>query len=338
MVKVIKSDFRTNDHNTKELNWQIVNLTSILVNRNVNKLIDDLTSQINYHQSTSFLDTNELQVTTIDLNNDQNDLIQPMHLKNYLSFADDDLFNENLYFWNSPEQYIGNKLYALDNELQFKLAYSVLRGDVAPNKCKFSMINRDFKLDNLLIYEFICKGNYEQDPDVLMAGIIDNRLEFIGFKWSRYQNKFKCDIPITIRIKLKEHLWFKLDNGFKMTNHTINRLQFALILNSIRLLLIRASYHSDQIEARLYTVTMGITDSESGVLPFQAKITEKCVNCSGNTEGLYCERCKLGYYGNPISEHFCRPCKCPNTPESKIYHADNCLYDVKRNRSICQVS
>ena len=78
----------------------------------------------------------------------------------------------------------------------------------------------------------------------MIAGLIENRLQFIGLKWSRYQNKFKCDIPITIRIKLKENQWFKLDNKLKLTNQTISRHQFSLILNSLRALLIRSSYHS----------------------------------------------------------------------------------------------
>ena len=135
-MKIITTDFQLNNHNLKELNWQILNLTSFLANKNVNRLIYDLKNQLQSH-----LDFNQHQISfqaaTIDLSNDLNEFIQPVHLKNYLSFSDDDLFNENLYYWQAPELYVDNKLYAYGNELQFKIAYSVLRGDVASaSKCK----------------------------------------------------------------------------------------------------------------------------------------------------------------------------------------------------------
>ena len=313
-IKVITSDFQSSDLDPRELSWQILNLTSFLVNRNVHKLIHDFrnkqTFDLDQHQIQA-----AFQVATIDLSNDLSEFLQPLHQKNYLSFADDDLFNENLYYWQAPAQYTGKKLYAYGNELQFRLSYSVLRGDVASNKC-----------------------NYERDADVLMAGLIEGRVQFIGFKWTRYQGKFKCDIPITVRIKLVEPQWFRLDNQLKMTNQTVGRLQFSLILNSLRALFIRASYHSDQIEARLYTVSLGITDPTAEIrLPFLTKSTERCINCSGNREGLFCDTCKPGYYGNAILDHHCRPCLCPGTPGSEGYHAKGCQPD-HRNRAICQVS
>lgn len=182
-------------------------------------------------------------------------------------------------------------------------------------------------------------GNYEQDADVLIGGLIENRIYFIGYKWTRYQNKFKCDIPITIRIKLKEHNWFKLDPKLKLINQTVDRSQFSLILNSLRVLLIRASYHSDQIEARLYTVTLGVTDPELKIdSPFLAKSTAICVNCSGNRDGLFCEKCKKGYYGNPLTDYYCKPCQCPGIPNySYNYHAEGCFLDPNlSSRPICQ--
>lgn len=315
-IKVITSDFQSSDLDSRELSWQIVNLTSFLVNRNVAKLIYDFRSKqtpdLEQHQQLS-----SFQVATIDLSNDLSEFLQPLHQKNYLSFADDDLFNENLYYWQSPGQYTGEKLYAYGNELQFKLSYSVLRGDVASNKC-----------------------NYERDADVLLAGLVENRIQFIGLKWTRYQGKFKCDIPITVRIKLVEHQWYALDSRLKMTNQTVGRRQFSLILNALRALFIRASYHSDQIEARLYTVSMGITDPTAEIrLPFLAKSTEKCVHCPGNRDGLFCDTCRSGFYGNAVSDHYCRPCQCPGRPGSESYHAKGCQPDHRyENRAICQVS
>lgn len=287
-----------------------MNLTSVLLNKAVNKLI-----YYDFNRETT-VDLNQHQIATIDLSNDLNQFFLPLHSKNYLLFADDDLFNKNLYYWQAPDQYIGSKLYTYSNELQFKLSFSVLRGDVASNKC-----------------------NYENDPDILMGGLFDDRPYFIGFKWTRYQSKFKCDVPITIRVKLREYQWFKLDKSLKITNQTIDRLQFTLILNSLRVLLIRASYHSDQIEARLYSVTMGITDPELEIEePFQAKNIAKCVNClERKRTGLYCEKCIKHYYGNPIANLDCKACQCPQTSDSDNYNADGCQLDHRTNGFICQV-
>lgn len=312
MVQVITSDFQLGNPDKKELNWQIVNLTAILINRNVDRLAHDLVTQNSQNSQINAIE----KVTTIDLSNDFNEFLQPTHLKNYVSFSEDDLFNGNLFYWQAPEQYLGNKLYSYDNELQFKLSYSVLRGDVASNKC-----------------------DYSGDADVLVAGVIEDRLKFIGFKWTRYQKKFRCDWPITIRIMLKEQFWFQLDEKLKLTKKTVSRLDFGLIFNSLRLLLIRASYHSDQIEARLYTVTMGIIDPTEKVKgTFQGKHFESCMNCGGNSEGLFCEKCKLGYYGNPITNDHCRPCECPSLHNTSTYHADECMFDRQRNRQVCKVN
>ncbi|PAA75582.1 hypothetical protein BOX15_Mlig029806g3 [Macrostomum lignano] len=41
--------------------------------------------------------------------------------------------------------------------------------------------------------------------------------------------------------------------------------------------------------------------------------TGACVNCTGNTEGDHCERCRPGYYGNPKAGVPCRRCACPSS-------------------------
>lgn len=31
--------------------------------------------------------------------------------------------------------------------------------------------------------------------------------------------------------------------------------------------------------------------------------TGQCLSCEGNSEGWYCERCKIGYFGNPENKN-----------------------------------
>nr|XP_022919111.1 laminin subunit alpha-1 isoform X1 [Onthophagus taurus] len=45
--------------------------------------------------------------------------------------------------------------------------------------------------------------------------------------------------------------------------------------------------------------------------------TGKCLNCKNNTDGINCENCAEGFYGDPLDEGFCRPCPCP-TPEKNF--------------------
>lgn len=58
-------------------------------------------------------------------------------------------------------------------------------------------------------------------------------------------------------------------------------------------MLIRARFHTDQVEGRIYNVQMGrAVKVERPVLV--AKGTEKC-NCPEGYTGLSCELCELGY-------------------------------------------
>ena len=65
----------------------------------------------------------------------------------------------------------------------------------------------------------------------------------------------------------------------------------------------------------------------------------KCIDCTESTDGHNCERCKIGFYGNPIIgfDIPCRACPCPGTPDSGIYHAQGCQLDPRTNGPMCQV-
>ena len=85
---------------------------------------------------------------------------------------------------------------------------------------------------------------------------------------------------------------------------------------------------------------MGITDPNQEVsLPFLAKSVEKCANCPANSNGLYCEKCKDSFYGNPILGQQCKPCPCPGLFDSaSSYHAKGCNLDQSTSKLICQVN
>nr|XP_013801983.1 PREDICTED: laminin subunit beta-1 [Apteryx mantelli mantelli] len=67
------------------------------------------------------------------------------------------------------------------------------------------------------------------------------------------------------------------------------------------------------------------------------KETGTCVKCLYHTEGENCHLCKQGYYGNPVlgSGDHCRPCPCPDGPESGRQFASGCYQDPVTLQVVC---
>ncbi|XP_040214842.1 laminin subunit beta-2 [Rana temporaria] len=65
--------------------------------------------------------------------------------------------------------------------------------------------------------------------------------------------------------------------------------------------------------------------------------TGACLNCRDNSVGDRCDRCAPGFFGNPVlgSGDHCRPCPCPEGPNSGRHFAASCHQEPRSRQVIC---
>ncbi|KAI1284885.1 Laminin subunit alpha-2 [Halotydeus destructor] len=199
----------------------------------------------------------------------------------HLAIANDEMHVEN-YYWDAPHEYLGSKLYSYGGDLKFNIGYIVARGDTS--------------------------GIYTQDADVILQGGPKNVR--IGYNWKK-PTKDEGGRTV-ISVPLREQGWFKIAEGGKRGRKTVpvSREEFALITNNLKRMLIRAKFHTDQVEGSLYQVDMEQASEKAD--PGQPMVgTEQC-ECPPGYAGLSCELCAPGYrrVNNTLMNGKCEKCDC----------------------------
>lgn len=203
-----------------------------------------------------------------------------MHNKEFM-IANDDMLPYNKYYWLAPEDYIGKKLYSYGGELTFTIRYIIARGDTS--------------------------GSYTDDPDVILEG---NNIR-LGYNWGSHPE----EDTVTIRMPLREQGWFFITKTGNKAS-PVSRETFTLVLNNINRLLIRAKFHTDQVEASLKDIGLEIASEVSKSLKKMESV-EECICPLGYT-GLSCELCAPGFrhINTTLPGGICQKCDCYNHAES----------------------
>ncbi|XP_029841229.2 laminin subunit alpha-1 [Ixodes scapularis] len=198
-----------------------------------------------------------------------------------LTIADDDVVL-NMYYWQAPEKYLGNRLYSYGGDLKFMLSFVVARGDTS--------------------------GTYVEGSDVIIEG--DGKK--LGYNWGVRPSADN----VSIALPLREHGWHVLDRDGRPLRPA-TRSEFTLVLNDVERLLLRAKYHSDQVEGAMHHVELPSASKDSGSLRKMTSV-EMC-QCPTGYAGLSCELCAPGYrrVNDTLVGGRCEKCDCNN-------HADSC--------------
>ena len=232
----------------------------------------------------------------------------------YLEIISEDFFDDRTFYWTLDQKFLGNRLNCYDHTLKLKLLYSILRGDVSEKTFKY----------------------FKHWPDLILASRIADRTIAIGYKGFDYDGRLESDRPVWIEATLNERNWFQLDPvNWQLTDQPINAALFRLALMRVELFLLRAKYHTDQIESRLYRVQLGKPGWPSEASQAQLSnhtisrrvVNENCASfCPPPFAGSHCEQCEKGYY---MAVHFrnklarklkseflleCKACDCNGQP------------------------
>ncbi|XP_024941614.1 laminin subunit alpha-1 isoform X3 [Cephus cinctus] len=263
-------------------------------------------------------------------------------------------------FWLAPTLYSGNRLSSYGSNLTYSVTWVAMRGDT--------------------------RGKPTTEPNAILVG---NNGMRIAYGEEQYNGQ-----AAEISVPLQEQGWYHVRSEVRdiptrlrrteFRGDPVTRLQMLRILADLKYIMLRAQYHSEQIEGSLQvamlpigkTVVASEEDSETlvelckcpvgytglscencdwGYVKVSAnasyKEVHKCVKCDCNghagscdllmsecgvcehdTTGPKCDRCAIGYYGDPTvgTPHDCKRCACPLEIASNNF-SPSCQLDDPNN-------
>ncbi|CAL4101417.1 unnamed protein product, partial [Meganyctiphanes norvegica] len=207
--------------------------------------------------------------------------------------AHDDMSRFTSYYWLAPSDYLGKRTTSYGQTLSVKTSWVRLRGDTSgkPTRC----------------------------PDVIIEGA--------GYRIAYGDHTYHGKKSAHLEIPLYEHGWYHFPKDLpdikSSTSHgewkgrAVTRREMMEILFSLETLMIRARYHSVQIEGVLHNVALEY-GKEGGTATLVTGAVERC-NCPEGYTGLSCESCASGYRRANLTIYGgkCVKCDCNG-------HTDSC--------------
>ncbi|XP_037085132.1 laminin subunit alpha-2-like isoform X2 [Pollicipes pollicipes] len=204
--------------------------------------------------------------------------------------ANDEMSDLSGYYWQAPQELLGLRVYSYGQTMQFETSWVVRRGDTA--------------------------GRPVKGPDIILEGA--------GLRLGYGHNMYHGG-SASISAPLNERSWYRMSTKVndivrkkreKYVRGPVTRRQLMRVLGSMDRLLVRAKYHSDQIEGGLHDFVLKIA-SESSVSSERTTAVEQC-QCPPGYAGYSCERCDFGYRrrNGTLFRGECVPCDCNSHAES----------------------
>ncbi|XP_076315810.1 laminin subunit alpha-1-like [Tachypleus tridentatus] len=237
-----------------------------------------------------------------DIKGSQN--INALYINEKFSVGADEVPDLDNYYWKAPPAYLGNKLYSYGSNLTFITSYFVPRGDTS--------------------------GMYTGGPDIILkehekwpeavtpddTPILGNGIR-IGSGWEEH----KEEDNVTLSVPLREQEWYQLTQDDKPDSKPVDRETFSFILNNLEYLLVRAKYHTEQMEGLLHETKLEIASQEVDSVRKMTSV-EKC-KCPPGYAGLSCERFSLfgavDFLGSSHSLHWMFLAQW-NSPQNLLDH------------------
>ncbi|XP_023288862.1 laminin subunit alpha-1-like [Orussus abietinus] len=192
-------------------------------------------------------------------------------------------------FWLAPPVYGGNRLSSYGSNLTFSVTWVVMRGDTS--------------------------GKPTTEANVVLVGNNGMRLAYGEEQYNAQMAE--------ISVPLFEEGWYHVKSEVEdvptrlrrteFRGDPVTRLQMLQVLADVKYLMIRAQYHSEQIEGRLLSAVLPV--GEKSEAQDNESMVEKC-ECPEGYAGLSCEKCSWGYVkivtngSDHQDRHLCMRCNC----------------------------
>lgn len=170
-----------------------------------------------------------------------------------------------------------------------------------------------------------------------------------GMKIAYGDNTF-LETNSTIIIRLTEHNWYHVPSTMDPTSignklrrneyrgDKVSRVQFLSVLRNIESMMLRGTFHSDQVESNLVRVILNSNRENEKANEIGSNLVEQC-KCPIGYTGLSCENCDFGYVrtsGNStLDKRLCLPCSCNGHAEFCDFSNNKCgqcLHDTAGER------